>query len=407
MHSNVDSINLQLQRLLAGTDRVETPAELADRLAASKRSGRPLRVKYGIDATGPEIHLGFAVGLRKLRQFQDAGHVAVLIVGDFTAKIGDPSGRSKTRPQLTDDEVRNNMARYQEQLFRILDPDRCELRYNSEWAGTLTAADVIRLASKYTVARTIERDDFRRRLSEGVPVHIHELLYPLFQGYDSVVVRADVELGGADQYWNLLVGREMQREFGQQPQIVMTVPLLIGTDGVQKMSKSHGNYIGIAEPPDEMFGKLMSITDDMILDYFRLCTDRDETGIQQVAARLRAGENPRSIKAELAQEVVAKYHSAEAARQAAAEFDRVFRDRQAPERIPEFVIPSSGMAIVELLVRAGLFSSKSEAKRKLQEGAVYLDDRRVQDAALVVEVGDTPLVLKAGKRRFCRLVRGL
>lgn len=400
------SIHSRLQRFLAGTDRVETPDELAARLAESQKSGRPLRVKYGIDATGPDIHLGFAVGLRKLRQFQDAGHIAVLIVGDFTAKIGDPSGRSKTRPQLSDSEIRNNMARYREQLFCILDPARCEVRYNSEWADALTAVDVIRLASKYTVARTVERDDFRKRLDDGVPVYVHELLYPLFQGYDSVVVRADVELGGADQYWNLLVGREMQREFGQQPQVVMTVPLLLGTDGVQKMSKSYGNYIAITDPPDEMYGKLMSIADDLILDYFRLCTDRDETDVSRIAARLRAGENPRNVKAELAQEIVARYHSADAAKRAAAQFDRVFRDRQPPEQIPEFRMPADGLSIVDLLVSSGLLSSKSEARRKLQEGAVYLDGRRVEDPALVLRVVQAPLVLKVGKRRFCRLVRG-
>lgn len=401
-----EEFQLQLQRLLSGTERVETPTDLAARLAESQRLGRPLRVKYGIDATGPEIHLGFAVGLRKLRQFQDAGHTAVLIIGDFTAKIGDPSGRSKTRPRLSDSDIRSNMARYRDQLFRILDPSRCELRYNSEWADLLTAVDVIRLASKYTVARTIERDDFRKRLDEGVPVYVHELLYPLFQGYDSVMVRADVEIGGADQYWNLLVGREIQREFGQQPQVVITMPLLLGIDGTRKMSKSYGNYIGITDPPDEMFGKLMSITDDMILDYFRLCTDRDETELQRIAARLHAGENPRDIKAELAQEIVAEYHSVDAARLAAAEFSRVFRDREPPERVPEFRIPATGIAIVDLLTSSGLLPSKSEARRKLQEGAVYLDGQRVEDVTLVVKVEDMPQVIRVGKRRFCRLVRG-
>jgi tyrosyl-tRNA synthetase len=391
-------------RLFGGTDRVETPAELEAKLEQSRRTGRPLRVKYGIDATGPEIHLGFAVGLRKLRQFQDAGHLAVPIVGDFTARIGDPSGRSKTRPQLSDEDVRRNMERYKEQIFRILDPARCEFRYNSEWSDPFNAADIIRLAAKHTVARTIERDDFRKRLQAGAPVYMHELLYPLFQGYDSVAVRADVELGGADQYWNLLVGRELQREFGQEPQVVMTMPLLVGLDGVQKMSKSYGNYVGIAEPPKEMFGKLMSIADTMLLDYFRLCTDRTETDVRTIEARLKAGENPRDVKVELAQDIISIYHSAADARAAADEFNRVFRDRQTPGEMPEFAVPAAGVNIVDLVVSAGLLPSKSEARRKLAEGAVYLAGERVSDAGLNVIVGPEPLVLRVGKRRFLRLV---
>lgn len=394
-----------LARLLDGTDRVETAAELAARLEKSRATGRPLRVKYGIDATGPEIHLGFAVGLRKLRQFQDAGHLAVPIVGDFTARIGDPSGRSKTRPQLSDEDVRRNMERYREQIFRILDPAKCEFRYNSEWSDPLQAADVVRLAAKYTVARIIEREDFRNRLDAGAPVYMHEMLYPLFQGYDSVAVSADVELGGADQYWNLLVGRELQREFGQEPQVVMTLPLLVGLDGTQKMSKSYGNYVGIFEPPGQMFGKLMSIPDTLILDYFRLCTDATGPRLTALKRRLDEGENPRNLKAELAREVVAMYHSAAAARAAADEFDRVFREKQVPDEMPEFRVPAEGINIVELAVRSGLMPSKAEARRKLQEGAFYLGGERVSDLALMVRVTGEPVVLKVGKRRFLRLIR--
>ncbi|MFO7676259.1 MAG: tyrosine--tRNA ligase [bacterium] len=393
-----------IAELLAGIDRLETRVELEARLAESRRSGRPLRVKLGIDATGPDIHLGFAVPLRKLRRFQDAGHLAVLIVGDFTARIGDPSGRSRTRPQLSDEEIRLNMARYREQAFRILDPDRCEFCYNSEWSDPLRAAEVIAIAARYTVARILEREDFRKRLDAGAPVHAHELLYPLFQGYDSVMVRADVELGGADQYWNLLVGRELQREFGQEPQVVMTVPLLVGLDGVQKMSKSYGNYVAITDPPGEMFGKLMSIADTMILDYFRLCTDRGEAEVKAVEARLNAGENPRDVKVELARDVIAIYHSATAARAAAEEFDRVFRDKQLPGEMAEFRVPAAGINIIELVAGAGLLPSKSEARRKLAEGAVYLGGERVGDPGLVVTVGAKPVVLKVGKRRFLRLV---
>ncbi len=392
------------EQLLAGTDRVETAAELEARLARSRREGRPLRVKYGIDATGPEIHLGFAVGLRKLRQFQAAGHLAVPIVGDFTARIGDPSGRSRTRPQLTDEDVRRNMERYKEQIFRILDPARCEFRYNAEWSDPLKAADVIRIASKYTVARIIEREDFRTRLDRGIPIHMHELLYPLFQGFDSVAVQADVELGGADQYWNLLVGRELQREFGQEPQVVMTMPLLLGLDGVQKMSKSYGNYVGITEPPREMFGKLMSIPDSLILDYFRLCTNRSAEEVSAIEHRLKSGENPRDIKEQLARDIITIYHTAEAAEDAAAEFGRVFREKSLPDQIPEFAIPSAGLSIVDIITSAGLLSSRSETRRKLAEGAVQLNGQRVTDPTLLVQVSDRPLVLKVGKRRFLRLV---
>jgi tyrosyl-tRNA synthetase len=392
-----------LAPLLRGIDRLETEAELAAKLEKSRQTGKPLRVKYGIDATGPEIHLGFAIGLRKLRQFQDAGHLAVPIVGDFTARIGDPSGRSKTRPQLSDEDVKRNMERYKEQIFRILDPDKCEFRYNSEWSDPMGAADIIRLASKYTVARIIEREDFKNRLEAGVPIHMHELLYPLFQGYDSVAVKADIELGGADQYWNLLVGRELQREFGQEPQVVLTMPLLVGLDGVQKMSKSYGNYVGIMETPREMFGKLMSIADAMMLDYFRLCTDRPESAIAEFQKRLSAGENPRNIKVELAKDVITMYHSRAAADEAAAEFDRIFRDKQIPDEMPEFQVPAAGVNIIDLVVTAGLLPSKTEARRKLIEGAFYLDNERLTDAGLLVKVA-APAVLKFGKRRFLRLV---
>lgn len=393
-----------IEQLKRGIDRLETEGELRERLEKSRATGKPLRVKLGIDASGPDIHLGFAVVLRKLRQFQDLGHIAVLIVGDFTGRIGDPTGRSKTRPQLTDEQVKANMARYQEQAFKILSPERCEFRFNSEWLGRLNATDMVNLAARYTVARLIEREDFKKRLDEGVPLFVHELLYPLLQGYDSVMVQADVELGGADQYWNLLVGRELQSRFGQTPQVIMTVPLLLGTDGRQKMSKSYGNYVGINDPPQEMFGKLMSIPDELILEYFRLTTDRTEQEIAEYERRLKEGENPRNIKAELAKAVVAIYHSPPTAEAAAAEFDRIFKEKQAPDRMPEFKIPGSGIKIIDLIVQAGLLPSKSEARRKLQEGAVYLDGVRVSDGELMIHPGFQPAVLKVGKRRFVRLI---
>jgi tyrosyl-tRNA synthetase len=399
------TIDRELELLRRGIDRLETEDELRARLAVAREAKRPLRVKLGIDATGPDIHLGFAVPLRKLRQFQDAGHVAVLIVGDFTARIGDPSGRSKTRPHLSAEEIERNMARYREQVFRILDPDRCEFRYNSEWSDPLGGADIIGIAARYTVARIIEREDFRKRLESGTPIHMHELLYPLFQGYDSVAVKADVELGGSDQYWNLLVGRELQREFGQEPQVVMTMPLLVGLDGTQKMSKSYGNYVAITDPPAEMFGKLMSIPDTLITNYLELCTDRTADEIAATRRRIGSGENPRDIKAALARDIITIYHSADAAGQAQAEFDRVFRERGEPEEMPEFAVPEAGIPIVQLVADAGLLKSRSEVRRKLAEGAVYLDGERVTDLDLVVTVPAGPRVLKVGKRRFLRLRR--
>ncbi len=397
-------IQAEIEQLKRGIDRLETEAELIELLQQSRARGKPLRIKLGIDASGPDIHLGFAVVLRKLRQFQDLGHIAVLIIGDFTGKIGDPTGRSKTRPQLTDEQIKENMARYREQVFKILDPNRCEFRYNSEWLDALNASEIVGIAARYTVARLIEREDFKNRLQQGVPLFVHELLYPLFQGYDSVMVQADVELGGADQYWNLLVGRELQARFGQKPQVIMTLPLLVGTDGKMKMSKSYGNYVGITEPPQEMFGKLMSIPDELILDYFRLTTTKTEPEINQIARRLQAGENPRHIKAELAKEVVALYHSPAAAQIAAEEFDRVFKEKQAPSAIPEYVLPPEGINIVELISLTGLLSSKSEARRKLQEGAVYLDGQRVADPNYLVKNTGNPIILKVGKRRFLLLI---
>jgi tyrosyl-tRNA synthetase len=396
---------MTIEDLKRGIDHLETESELAAKLDRSQKTGKPLRVKLGIDPTGPEIHIGFAVPLRKLRQFQDAGHIAVLIIGDFTGSIGDPSGRSKTRPQLTDEQIQANMERYKEQLFRILDPEKCEFRYNSEWSKPMGGADIIKLAAKYTVARLIEREDFKKRLVTGDPIHVHELLYPLFQGYDSVAVRADIELGGADQYWNLLVGRELQREYGQEPQVVLTMPLLVGLDGVQKMSKSYGNYVGITDPPREMFGKLMSIPDALIANYYELCTAVPEAEIAAMTAQMKAGANPRDFKVRLAKVVIATYHSTAAADEAEAEFNRMFREGGLPDEMPEVKVPDSGQNIVEIVVAAGLLPSKSEARRKLAEGAIALDGERVTDPALLVKVAD-PVVLKVGKRRFVRLIRG-
>jgi tyrosyl-tRNA synthetase len=368
-----------------------TEEELAERLKRSLLHSQPLRVKLGIDASGPEIHLGFAVVLRKLRRFQELGHIAVLIVGDFTGQIGDPSGRSK------------NMARYQEQIFKILIPEKTEFRYNSEWNGALTSEEIINLTSKYTLARILEREDFSKRLKEGNPVYLHEILYPLFQGYDSVAIKADVELGGEDQFWNLLVGRELMREYNLPPQVIMTVPLLEGLDGKLKMSKSYNNYVGITEPPFEMFGKIMSIPDTMILRYFSLATNRSPSEIKEISERLKAGENPREIKSLLAKDIVTIYHSAEAAEKAASEFDRIFKYKELPEIIPTYRSPKEVISLVELLFTAKLLPSKSEARRKISEGGVYVDGEKIRDINYILSI-DKEKIIRVGPRKFLKVL---
>jgi tyrosyl-tRNA synthetase len=396
-------IKKTLSALAQGTDKITSEAELEQKLLASQKTKTPLRVKLGIDASGPDIHLGFAVVLRKLRHFQDFGHIAVLIIGDFTGSIGDPTGRSKTRPQLTEEQIKQNMARYKEQVFKILKPELTEFRYNSEWSNPLTGRDIINLASKYTLARIIEREDFSERLKQGIPLHVHEILYPLFQGYDSVAVRADIELGGADQYWNLLVGRELQREFGQEPQVVITMPLLEGTDGKLKMSKSYNNYIGIAEPPKEIFGKVMSIPDEMITKYFTLCTNLSAEEIKTIGREMKSGKNPKIYKEKLGKELVTIYYSKEIAETTSKEFEEVFKLKKTPQDIQDFKLPANPINIIDLLVSAKLMPSKSEARRKIIEGAIEIDGEKIKDVNYSVYV-TSPKVLKAGKRHFCRLI---
>lgn len=374
-----------------------------EELLAKLAKGKPLRVKLGIDASGPDIHLGFAVVLRKLRQFQKLGHTAVLIVGDFTGKIGDPSGTSKTRPQLTDAEVKRNIERYSEQIFRILNPEQTEFRFNSEWLDTLTAEDIVDISSKCTVARMLERDDFSIRYHENKPIGLHELLYPIFQGYDSIAVEADVELGGTDQKFNLLVGRELQRNFGQEEQVVMSVPLLEGLDGVRKMSKSFHNYIGITEAADEMFGKLMSIPDHLIIKYFELTTNLNENEIQKVNSRLQSGENPKNLKEELAYRVVSIYHSQEDAARAKLNFKRIFREKALPAKIPVYRVAESTIWIVKLLTDLRFASSNAEARRLISQGAVRVNNEKITDPEYELEIEDE-LVMKVGKRKFAKIV---
>ena len=379
--------------------------ELVKKIENSIKTGKPLRVKLGCDPTRPDLHLGHSVVLRKLRHFQELGHIAILIIGDFTAMIGDPSGQNKTRPQLSFEETRVNGQTYFEQAKKILLPERVEIRYNSEWLGKMTFEDVIRLASKYTVARMLERDDFTKRYKSGEPISIHELLYPLAQAMDSVAIEADVELGGTDQKFNLLVGRDIQREFGQEPQVIITTPLLVGTDGVEKMSKSLGNYIALNDPPFEMYGKTMSIPDELIYDYFLLTTDLSPAEIEQIKKQLQdPNVNPRDLKRKLAWELVRMYHGVEAANKAQDEFDKIFVKKEIPDEIEEFEIDSKDekIRLVDLLVHTKLASSKSEAKRLIQLGGVSIDGNRINDIDTIVELKES-FVIKVGKRKFLRI----
>ena len=376
---------------------------LEETLDKKLAEGRPLRVKAGFDPTAPDLHLGHTVLINKLRQFQDLGHEVLFLIGDFTAMIGDPTGKSATRPPLSREQVLENAQTYEHQIFKILDPQRTTIVFNSSWMGGMQAAELIQLAGKYTVARMLERDDFSKRYGSGQPISIHEFLYPLVQGYDSVALRADIELGGTDQKFNLLVGRELQRQYGQEQQVIMTMPILEGLDGVQKMSKSLGNYIGINDAPDEMFGKLMSISDELMWRYFELLSFRslDEiAGFKEVVA---GGANPRDIKFELCKELVGRFHSAEAAGRALENFIARFRKGEMPEEMPECPVSvgEDGMLVGNLLKELGLVASTSEAIRMIGQGAVRIDGTRIDDKGLVLKSGVT-LVCQVGKRKFSR-----
>ncbi len=390
----------QIAELERGTDEVLVKAELVKKL----RRGAPLTVKAGFDPTAPDLHLGHTVLLNKMRQFQQLGHQVTFLIGDFTGMIGDPSGRNTTRPPLTPAEIQANAHTYETQVFRILDRERTRIDFNSRWLGSLTSTDMVRLAAHYTVARMLERDDFARRYKAGQPISIHEFLYPLAQGYDSVAMRADVELGGTDQKFNLLVGRTLQEAYGQEPQVVMTLPLLEGTDGVNKMSKSLGNYIGITEDPDSMFGKVMSISDELMWRYFELLSFRPLREVEALRRAAAAGRNPRDIKLELARELVARFHDAAAAERAQRGFIQRVSERALPEDLPVRVIPvdAAGLRIANLLKEAGLAASTSEANRKLDEGAVRIDGVRVSDRGLILGAG-AEHVFQIGARRFARL----
>ena len=390
-----------LEQIKRGAQEILVESELADRL----QEGRPLRIKAGFDPTAPDLHLGHTVLLNKLRQFQDLGHEAIFLIGDFTGMIGDPTGKNVTRKPLSRDEVIDNARTYESQIFKILDPEKTLVMFNSSWMSDMDAADLIQLASRHTVARMLERDDFNKRYTAGQPIAIHEFIYPLVQGYDSVALRADVELGGTDQKFNLLVGRQLQEAYGQKPQVVLTMPILEGLDGAQKMSKSLGNYIGIAEAADEMFGKLMSISDDLMWRYFELLSFRSLAEIAQLKRDVDAGLNPRDVKFELGREIVARFHSPSDAERAQNNFIARFRQGAMPENMPEVRLPAGreGLAIANVLKDAGLTSSTSEALRMIRQGAVRIDGERIDDAQLRLQAG-TSCICQVGKRRFARVL---
>jgi tyrosyl-tRNA synthetase len=393
----------QMQLLKRGCEGLYTEQELEHRLAAAAKSGRPLRVKLGMDPTAPDIHLGHSVVLRKMRQFQDLGHKAVLIIGDYTARIGDPTGVNKTRPVLLPQQIKANAETYFAQAGKILDTHdaRLEIRYNSEWLETLTFAEVLQLAAHKTVAQMIQRDTFRKRLAAEEDVFLHEFLYPLMQGYDSVCIQADVELGGTDQTFNNLVGRDLQKAEGFAPQIVLIMPILVGLDGTEKMSKSKGNYIGITDEPNDMFGKVMSIPDALMDNYFTLLTALPREKIDELIDPERT--HPREAKATLGKAIVAQYHDEAAADAAAAEFDRVFSQHNAPTDMPEIAVEAGPIGIVELVTSAGFAKSNGEARRLVQQNAVSLDSEKIADIDATVEPADGA-VLKVGKRRFGKIV---
>ncbi len=393
-----DAVAEALALIRRGVEEIIPETELAERL----KTGRPLRIKAGFDPTAPDLHLGHTVLLNKMRTFQDLGHECYFLIGDFTGMIGDPSGRNVTRQPLTREQVQANARTYEEQIFKILDPERTRVVFNSEWMDRLGAGGMVQLAGKYTLARMLERDDFQKRYASGQPIALHELLYPLVQGYDSVALRADVELGGTDQKFNLLVGRHLQEVSGQVPQIVLTMPILEGLDGVQKMSKSLGNYVGITEPPEEMFGKLMSISDTMMWRYFDLLSFEPVTTIAQWRRQTEEGLNPRDIKFRLALELVGRFHGTAAAEEAKAAFIARFRDGAVPDDMPEFELVGESYPLAQALRDIGLCASSSDALRQIAQRAVRVDGERVEDRGLALAAGHE-YVVQVGKRRFARV----
>ncbi|HRS52189.1 MAG TPA: tyrosine--tRNA ligase [Candidatus Marinimicrobia bacterium] len=396
----------QLEIIKRGVEELISEEEMVSKLANSIKTNQPLRIKQGFDPTAPDIHLGHTVGIRKLRQFQELGHTIVLIIGDYTGLVGDPSGKNETRPRLQYETLMKNAETYEKQFFKILDKSKTEIHYNGEWFSKMKFDEIMNLAAKFTIARILERDDFTKRYKEGNPISLHEFFYPLMQGYDSVAIKADVELGATEQKFNLLTARDVQREYGQEPQVILTLPVLEGIDGGQRMSKSLGNYIGIDDEPDEMYGKIMSIPDNLILKYFTLVTDYSLAHLEEVKRRLSDGQtNPMVLKKELARTIVQMYHSDSAARQAEQNFEQIFSKKEIPDDIEEIVISSSELPkpLVKLLTECGAVSSNGEARRLIQQGGVRINDEKIDDINYSFQ-DKGEYITKVGKRRFFKFI---
>ncbi|NLY51369.1 MAG: tyrosine--tRNA ligase [Firmicutes bacterium] len=408
MLTQVLSLEEELALITRGTEEIFPEEELVEKLKKARRNKKPLKVKLGVDPTGADLHLGHLIPVLKLKQLQDLGHEAILIIGDYTAMVGDPTGRNKTRPQLTHEQVMENCRTYQEQVFRILDPKKTRVVYNGDWFGKMSFQDVIKLMSQMTLARMLEREDFASRFQNQLPISLHEMIYPLMQGYDSVAIEADIELGGIDQKFNILVGRELQRTMGLEPQVGVCNPILIGLDGKEKMSKSLGNYIGINEPPYEMYGKTMSIPDELMMMYFELITDIPMAELQAMEQKIQNGElHPMEAKRMLAREIVTRFHSAEAALDAEAEFNRVFKENQIPDDIPEVTLTQEDLEdgkiwLARLLVKAGLVKSNGEGRRLIQQGGVRINGEVIDDVDFDWPA-ESGAVIQIGKRRFARV----
>jgi len=396
----------QLEIIKRGVEELISEEEMVRKLENSIKTHQPLRIKQGFDPTAPDIHLGHTVGIRKLRQFQDLGHTIVLIIGDYTGLVGDPSGKNETRPRLPYETLMKNAETYENQFFKILDKSKTEIHYNGEWFAKMKFDEIMNLAAKFTVARILERDDFTKRYKEGNPISLHEFFYPLMQGYDSVAIKADVELGATEQKFNLLTARDVQREYGQEPQVILTLPVLEGIDGGQRMSKSLGNYIGIDDEPDEMYGKIMSIPDNLILKYFTLVTDYSLAQLQEVKRRLNDCQtNPMVLKKELARAIIKMYHSESAARQAEQNFEQIFSKKEIPDDIEEIIIPSSDLPkpLVKLLTECGAVSSNGEARRLIQQGGVRINEEKISDINYAIQ-NKGEYITKVGKRRFFKFI---
>jgi tyrosyl-tRNA synthetase len=403
------SVEEQLAYLRKGAAEIIREEDLKSKLEQSAKTGKPLRVYLGVDPTAPDIHLGHTVVIRKLKHFQDLGHTAIFLIGDFSAMIGDPTGQSETRPPLTREQVDANAKTYLDQVFKILDRDKTEVRYNSEWLGKMSSYDVVRLCGHYRLARMLEREDFRSRLNNNLPISVHELLYPLLTALDAVSLKSDVELGATEQKFNILIHRDIQREYGVAPQVVFTMPILVGLDGVKKMSKSLGNYVGITESPQQMFGKLMSISDDLMWSYYELLTDFEERVIVRLKEEVRTGVlHPMDAKMQLAHTIIANFHGEEAARAARDEFQRVFRDREAPEDAPSYPVPKRTWPykLAWLLAESKLVDSRAEAQRLIRQGAVEIDGKRVEDVKHEIDLSKSgsSFLLRAGKKKFLRII---